>query len=176
MIVGELIRLRRNSNDVGCFKVCEFNLGIRGRRTVGHHAPAQVGQQRSAVGGCRDAHPRTTPDRYKDGQAQWLNMARSVHLNDRRATNERRQFGHNDHGRGHVGDIADEKFDSRRLQRFGVLSAIFFSVEHDDIGRQVDDRLNVRVLCATDMSDTWLLAELRTRNDIAAKSEQRLGA
>ena len=71
-----------------------------------------------------------------------------------------------------MGDVQPH---ATRGQRLGVGQAVLLPVEHDEIGGQVDDRIDVRILRASDVTQLRLLAEARAGDDVDTPGEQRLG-
>ena len=86
-----------------------------------------------------------------------------------------RQLAHHGQGTRQVGDIGDEHGQAGRDECIVVLDAVLFPVEHDEVRRERDDRLDVGVLGTTDVGDVRLFTELRTGDHVATEREQRLG-
>ena len=55
-------------------------------------------------------------------------------------------------------------------QRVGVLAAVLLLVEHDEVGRQGDDRGDVGVLGAADVGQVGLLAEPGAGDDVGPEA------
>ena len=93
----------------------------------------------------------------------------------RRSTDQRRQLTDHLQRSSKRGHVADEEFDPSFLQGRSILLTILLAIKDDDVGRQRDDRIDVRILGPADVADARLFAESRARNDVGSEVKQRLG-
>ena len=167
--LAEGVRLARRQHDVG----------IDGGEVVNHDVPlvvregdAEVRQQVRSVGAAAEGHPRPPPDRHERRTAR--SRGRGRRPGRRRDAERLRQSCALLDRVAHRPDREREQLKPRSLEGASVLPPVLFLVDHDEIGPQRHDGVDVGILRPADVGDRRLLAEAGAGDRLDARRQQRL--